>query len=1211
MNGVKEYYAMRQRLGVLLVLALAAFAQTDRGSIGGTVSDSTNAVIPDATVTAMNPATGAQYQASTTATGNYILPSLPAGVYTVTVEVSGFKKYVQEGIGVQVAQTARVDVVLEVGSATESVTVVAAAPLLRTDSAEQSYVLPTATIDTLPINFGARGGWGGSTGTVRDPYAFVQLVPGTRMDQTNNIRINGLPQDTFTVRIEGQEATNSLDPERSDQSQPSAEEVEEVSVQSSNFAAEFGQIGGGMFNFEARSGTNQLHGSVYDYFVNEALNAGIPFTNNGNGGLVRPRKRENNWGFRLGGPVWLPKIYNGRDKTFFFFNFEQFRLNEVDSGVMVTIPTMAMRNGDFSQILTGRTLNTDPLGRAILENTIYDPNSQRIVNGQTVRDPFVGNVIPTSRLSPIAQTIDSWLPAPTNSGLVNNWDQVYPNARLQDIATAKMDHTFGVRAKISAYYSHYRSHHQTYPDGLPVPITTGRVNRMRNHTARLNYDNTVTPRLLFHVGIGFMDHLKPDTSAPGTRAYNSVTQLGLVGALGLGFPEITGLASSYGGFSIPNSPGYGMDQNKKTYIEKPTAVVSTTYTLGSHIYKAGVEWRQDGYLDKREMEENGIWNFAATETGLPSTLGQSLAGGVTGFPYASFMLGLADTASVNTFRDPQWRKMSWSMFVQDTWKVTRKLTLDYGIRYDLQGQWREIHDRMSIFSPTTPNPSAGGLLGAVLYAGHGPGTCNCDSFTSTYPYGVGPRLGVAYQIDSKTVFRGAWGIAYGDTAPANYLNDSATIGVGGWNELTFVAPAYGSAAATFAQGLPYTSADMYGHELDPGIRPTPGQLNSPPYMIDRNGGRPPRITQWNIGLQRTITTNLLAEAAYVGNRGAWFQANALVDLNALTPARIQAAGLNINAAADRSVLTSYISSSLAAARGFAAPYAGFPALTTVAQSLRPFPMYGSIPELWAPLGDNWYNALQAKLTKRTSHGLTVTSAFTYQKELTTVEAGSGATVPINDVFNRPNQRTISGNSQPFLFVIGYYYELPAWGPNRWMRAAVRGWMLGGILRYGSGLPIPSPCANNGLNAVLLRTATCTTFANRVSGQPLFLQDLNGHNFDPNKNFVLNPAAWSDPAPGQWGTSAAYYNDYRYQRRPDEEMSLGRTFRIRERMTATVRAEFFNVFNRTEMNDPTATNALATQSRAANGNTISGFGYINTGSVYAQPRNGQIVARFEF
>jgi hypothetical protein len=465
---------------------------------------------------------------------------------------------------------------------------------------------------------------------------------------------------------------------------------------------------------------------------------------------------------------------------------------------------------------------------------------------------------------------------------------------------------------------------------------------------------------------------------------------------------------------------------------------------------------------------------------------------------------------------------------------------------------------------------------------------------------------VAYQIDPKTVFRGGWGISYGNTSDNSYINDQATIGVGGWNQLTFVAPAYGAAAATFAQGLPYTSADMYGHQYDPGIRPTPGQLNSPPYMLDRNGGRPPRIIQWNIGLQREITTNLVAEAAYVGNRGVWFQANTLVDLNALTPARIQAAGLNINTAADRSLLTSYISSSLAASRGFTAPYVGFPALTTVAQSLRPFPQYGSIPELWAPLGDSWYNSLQAKLTKRYSHGLTLTSAFTFQKELTTAEGQ-----PINDVFNRANQKTISPNSQPFLFVIGYNYELPALGPNRLTRAVVRGWTLGGILRYGSGLPIAAPCANNSLNAVLLRTATCTTFANRVPGQPLFLKGLNSHSVDPNKDFVLNPAAWTDPAAGQWGYSAAYYNDYRYQRRPDEEMSFGRTFHIREGMTASIRGELFNVFNRTEMNNPTVTNALATQSRAANGNTISGFGYISPGSVYSQPRNGQIVVRFEF
>jgi hypothetical protein len=247
-----------------------------------------------------------------------------------------------------------------------------------------------------------------------------------------------------------------------------------------------------------------------------------------------------------------------------------------------------------------------------------------------------------------------------------------------------------------------------------------------------------------------------------------------------------------------------------------------------------------------------------------------------------------------------------------------------------------------------------------------------------------------------------------------------------------------------------------------------------------------------------------------------------------------------------------------------------------------------------------------KLTKRLRHGLQVTAAFTFQQELTTAESAA-----VNDVYNLPNQKAISAQSQPVVFVTGYTYSLPALTSNKVVRTAIRGWTLGGMLRYASGLPIPVPYSNNNLNTLLLRQVSTATFDNRVPGQPLFLKDLNCHCFDPNTNFVLNPAAWADPGAGQWGTAAPYYNDYRYQRRPDEEMSLGRTFRIREGMSLQIRGEFFNILNRTEMNNPTVNNAAATQATNSRGQTTSGFGYINIGSVGFGPRSGQLVAQFHF
>jgi hypothetical protein len=348
--------------------------------------------------------------------------------------------------------------------------------------------------------------------------------------------------------------------------------------------------------------------------------------------------------------------------------------------------------------------------------------------------------------------------------------------------------------------------------------------------------------------------------------------------------------------------------------------------------------------------------------------------------------------------------------------------------------------------------------------------------------------------------------------------------------------------------------------------------------------------------------DLSIEASYVGNRAVWLSGNSMNNLNALTPQRIASFGLNSSSAADQSLLTSRMDSALAASRGFNTPlYAGFPLSTTVAQSLRPFPQFSTISANWSPLGNSWYDALQVKVTKRTSHGLTLMSGFTFAKELQLGTEGS-----YNNVFNRPVQRTISGSSQPFSLNIGADYEVPKLGPNGWTKKATGGWFIGTVLKYGSGFPIAVPSANNALSSIFFQS----TFVNRVPGVPLFTQDLNCHCFDPAKTFVLNPAAWTQPAAGQWGTAAEYYNDYRGQRVPNEQANIGRRFQIREGMRLEFRAVFSNVFNRTRMNGPSAGNAQATQTYNAAGITSSGFGYISTSSA-GGPRNGMLQLRLMF
>jgi hypothetical protein len=1081
---------------------------------------------------------------------------------------------------------------LEVGSNTESVTVTEAAPLLKTESGELSHTVTTATMNNLPVmGIGASAGGSG----MRNPYAVVQLLPGTTYSPDVDIRINGMPANTQAMRIEGQDATNGWYSAQS-QTQGSVDAMQEFAIQTSNYSAELGQAGGGLFNVTMRSGTNQLHGSAYEYFVNEALNAGTPFTNDGNGHLLRPRQRRNDYGFSLGGPVFLPKLYNGHDKAFFFFNFEHFSETIITNNVSTTVPTLAYRSGNFAPALTGRNLGTDGLGRPIMENTVYDPSSDFVVNGLRYRNPFPNNIIPSAQLDPVAVKIQSLIPLPTSSGLINNYLPTYANPKYTLVPSVKADYQINAKSKMSGFWSLNR---QDNPNNglMPPPIRSSQPRLVNSNTYRLNFDQTLTPTLLLHFGAGLVDTRINDHS----DRFNSATQLGLTGTNSTLFPVIGGLSGTQGGMAAGMGPG---NQIHVIY-RKPTANISLTWVHNNHTFKFGGEMMVDGYQMFNETYSMGWLTYSPNETGMPALNGVSLASTV-GFNYASFLLGAVDNGYSGVPAVTHMGAHSISSFAQDSWKVTRKLTLDYGLRYDFSTYLKDGNGYYLIFSPSTPNPSAGGRLGAIIGEGDGGGRCNCQ-FAHNYPFAFGPRLGLAYQITPKTVLRVGSGVSY-------FKTDDNNLGYSAGSEYIYTTASYGDPAYLTRNGLPYK---ITFPNFDPGQYLFPGVLGSAPQAQDQNAGRPARQIQWSLGVQREIARDLLVEATYVGNRGAWWNAAGLICTNCVTPQELTQVGLNLNNANDRTLLASPVSSSIASSRGFGLPYPGFPVGNTVAQALRPYPQYGAITNWhWVPDGDTWYESLQVKATKRFSHGLDFGSAFTWAKQLTSGvedDFGRGGGVLINDAFNRPNQKALSTFDQPFQFVFSGTYTTPRWSGgnkftgNKALSWVARDWQIGTLLRYSSGTPIPSPTSTNNLATYLFQS----TFFNRVPGVPLFTQDLNCHCFDPNKTFVLNPAAWANPAPGQWGTSAAYYSDFRYQRHPVENLSLGRVFRIKERANLQIRAEFTNAFNRTQPNNPTVTNPLATQTRNAAGQTTAGFGYINVGTVFSAPRQGQLIARFQF
>ena len=1205
-------------LSTLAVCSAAALAQTATGTINGTISDPAGAVVASAPLDLKNSETGTVYQTASSSTGNYTFSQLPAATYQLTVNVPGFKTHVRQNLGVQAAQTIRVDVVLEVGTSTESVTVSAQASMLSTESAAVNSNVTTDRMNSLPI-LGV-GPATASTHGVRNPLASSVLTAGVFWVPNTSMRVNGAPTNTFGIKLDGQDITNGVNTSNSQaQMQPSVDALEEVTIQASNYSAEFGQAGSGLIQYTTKSGTNSFHGSAYDYLVNEALYSHGDFDH------LRNKQRRNDFGGTLGGPILIPKVYNGKDKTFFFFNYEQFRESTIVNNVLDTVPTAAYRAGNFSSLLgapfTG-ALATDGLGNKMFQGMIFDPDTEQLApDGTRVRKQFPGNQIPLGRFDASAVKLQNLIPLPnvgTSATLTNNYVNPFPSNRVTPIPSLKLDHSFSSKFRISGYWSSTSTEVKYAPggfalsEGFPDTITATRGTYIYSRTWRANLDYTVTPTMLLHFGAGYVVNDFRDT-APITD-FDMVKALGIAGGT-LGpttgarppiFGPPLGAGPQTGSLMGPQSLGGVQSMGPYTgqvraLLQRPTGNLSLSWVKGNHSYKFGGEVRFDGYPTVTNSNTSGNFAFSANQTINSFFQGKALGGLFSGFPYASLLLGAVNSVTIAQPAETRGGRGFYAWFAQDTWKITRKLTLDYGLRWDLMTYPREQYGRSPDFSPTLANSTAGGHPGATIYEA----SCNCR-FAKNYPWAYAPRLGVSYQVLPKTVLRGGIGLSYS-------MSQGGGQGSAGANQ-TLTNPSFGDPAMTLSQGIPLSPI---WPNLIPNLYPsTATSITAGPPAVDQNYGRPARMWQYNLGFQREISRDLVVEASYVGNRGVWWRTASLLDYNALTPQQLQSQyNLDWSSSADRTILSSQLNSVAAGRFQNKVPYAGFPLTSTVAQSLRPFPQFTTLAATGAPLGKTWYDSLQLKATKRFSHGLDFTWTYTRSKELDLgAEDYTGAGV-INDVFNRDNNKQLSASSRPNWMTLAANYTTPKWSENRWLSYALRDWTLGAVLQYGSGLPIQAPASpGNNNSSTLLRS----TYATRVAGVPLYLVDMNCHCYDPSKTQVLNPAAWTDTPSGQFSPSAAYYNDYRYQRRPSELASFGRVFRIKERASLQIRAEFNNIFNRTLLLGGTAgtyvnpSTALNTPVKTGpDGRNISGFGTINTTGTVSGERQGTLVARITF
>jgi len=1232
-----------------LASSSALLAQTGLATVTGTITDQTGAVMSGVTVTAKQVATGTTVTAASSETGNYTIPQLRVGDYEISVEQAGFKTFRREGLSLSAAQTLRLDIQLEVGSTTESVTVTAEASLMKTDSGTLTTNITPRQIQNLPLL---------PVGTfIRDPFSAGQTVAGLTWTSSGFgvSRVNGLPGAGVQYRLDGEVLGQLAAPTITTRTQPSPDAVEEVAVMTNSIAAEFGSASGAVFNVSIKSGTNKFHGAAYDYHVNEVLNGFDSATR------IRNRVRRYDYGFNFGGPVKLPKLYDGTNKSFFFFNWEQLRDKQVaQATTLPTVPTAAYRAGDFSglfaasgnanlRISSGGVTRDyrDPLGNTIRLGTIFDPRSTSTVTcnaalssdcaagtSLSYRTPFPGNQIPTSLFDPVAANVlTKYVPLPTNTGsLINNFQVPIATSRVTSSPAIKIDQNLGSKGRLSGTWTRNKtaSPVQTLgnlAEGFAEPITNNQGTYETSDTVRVNFDYTIRPTLNYHLGLGY--NIWEFNNNPLTTNYNAVSDIGLRGAtLNRTFPRFT-----LGAQTTPATGGLNNIGNSANSVQperRPSITQTLTWVNGNHTVKGGADWRQDMIPFANYANTNGVYSFTGNGvTWQPSLLGVAGFQGNTnvGFTFANFLMGSVRSVTLGVPISYRRSKQQWGMFLQDTWRVRRNLTVDYGIRWDYGTYTKEDYGRLGAFSPTVANTSAGNHPGGLFYEA----TCNCN-FAKNYPYAVGPRIGVAYTINEKTVLRGGFAVAYG-AIPT--VNGTAT------NFVTTPDVQDGEEFFKLKDGIP-SSIQPAWPVYNSGQGLLPGAVGAAPVMVDPNAGRPDRTFQWNIALQREITRNLVIEAAYVGNRNVWQSTGGFQDFNAVSPALLNQYGFNVGNTTDATLLNSRLDTlttaqrSTLAARGVVLPYSGFPAAgataQTVFQSIRPFPQYNNAIQPAAPLGRIWYDSLQVTLTKRFSRGLSASANYTFSKNLQYISAF--------DVFNRANGKDIVPGNPPQILRIFFEYQvqkpsssIPVLG-NKIVSWAVRDWAISGAMTYqtaaylgrptGTGANPVSRWLGRGPGGAQLKKGADGEYLNPWSVNWTDLDgnkrtdplDINCKCFDPNKTQVLNPAAWELVPDGQWAAQTQQIPSFRASRRPNESANLARNFRFgpEGKYTLQVRVEFQNVFNRRFLPAPTLGNFATAPTTNALGNFIAGYGTFgnlsNSGS-FGTPRSGQFIGRFTF
>ena len=1104
---------------IVAFAALQSFAQPGVGSLSGQILDSGGGIIPNAAITIRQDATGREQKTVSSEAGLYAFPSLEVGEYTVTVEVPGFKRLSRPGLIISTATRASMNLRLEVGEITQSVEVRDEAPMLQAASSDTGTSFQPKFMKDAPLFV---------SGGFRNPENFIAYMPGVN-NGAQDSSINGGPRRGKEVLIDGASHTN---PESggvafaANGGIGSVELYGEFKLLNGNFSAEYGKSAGGIEVFVTRSGTNRYHGGLFDYNRNDAFDAAGWSVNRlrrfPDGDTRNPNKakvRQNEYGFNIGGPVWIPKLYDGKNKTFFFVTSNWYRQANSASTGIGTVATNLMKQGDFSE-----------LGSKL----IYDPATTAAIDGVVTRQPFANNRIPTGRFSSVSNKILPLIPTATSAGISSNFS--FSNLGIKDlhIWSIKADHSFSDRNRVSFMYSPQNITQQA-EGGLPGALASGLLTLDKPKIYRATHDYSFSPTFFNRLLFGFSQYNNFFDQLPQHKQ-DWPGQLGLKGVATDGsssFPIVT-FTDGFTGFG--NDPKNRGNQSNWTY----TLTDGATKITGRHELKFGYEYRR-GRTFQDPLDDayaQGRFNYANFQTA-----GTGALRGTTGYSFASFLLGGPDSArrdfntkGVDVLYDYQ------AAFLQDNIKVSSKLTLNLGVRYELFFPRYDRNFTQSSFDPTISNPGAGNLKGALVFLGDGPGRNGKKRFGDIYKTNFGPRLGAAYLLDKKTVLRGGWGLYYassnGNTGGGCFPCGWGTSYSSNPVSLDGLAPVFNWDSG-FTPGPPVPLPNT-----NPALANGQGVL-----ILTKEDGLPGRVQNWNFNIQRELPFGILADVAYVGSYAIHLNSN--TPYNQVNPSQLKLGDL----------LPLDINSARVVAAGYTKPFPSFTG--TLAQSLRPYPQYLNITHTYLGNGSSHYNAMQAKLERRYKT-VNLLLGYTWSKTLTNVgvETQTGNGVAVQDQYNLGNERSLMKWDTPQVLNIVYTWDLPfGSGSNRWNRLLAGGWTVSGLHQYRSGTLL-QPTFPNTLAASLFNPALRVN----LTGSSI-KTNVDRTSLDPDNPSVrwFSRDAFSLPGTQQFGTAAAYLTDLRTPPILSENMSIIKRFQFLtgdQPFNFELRAEASNIFNRT-------------------------------------------------